>query len=71
MILLSQQVGGDEEAGMIKMRMVLVTIEDKGFCFITRLVAMRRLACRRRNRRRRTDKGWKIWKGDHGGSHVQ
>ena len=29
---------------MIKMRMVLVTIEDKGFCFIIRWVVMRRLA---------------------------
>ena len=42
--MLSQQVGGDEEAGMIKMRMVLITMEDKGFLFIIRLAVKRKLA---------------------------
>ena len=45
------------------MMMKMTKVEDKDFN--NRLVATRRLACRKRNRKRRTDKGWKIWKGDH------
>ena len=51
------------------MMMKMTKVEDKDFN--NRLVATRRLACRKRNRRRRIGRGWKIWKGDHGGSHVQ